>query len=262
MGDLRDRVDREQKVEKKKIKDTVIGILVVVVIGATVLWVYNNERNKVSRDLAKRIAELSPRGGPPETIEGLQQAIKLYEDQIERNIREAAQTGVYWKILAIRLADKGMHLNALDAFEKALQYNSNDPTLFFLIGESASVAAASSLGFSADSADEKEHFTKLAESAYLQSIQMDPVYAKPRLGLGILYTRDFSRAADAIPHLERYMEILPNSIQGMMALGRAYYMTQNYNRAIEMYDRIISRTKDANIRAQAENNIAMIRDLM
>jgi len=245
----------------KKFKEVVLAILVLSVIGSALVWVYRYERNKVHVNLAKRIADLSPRGGPPETIEGLKAAIAAYEAQIELNVKEGAQTGVYWKILAIRLADKGMHRDALDAYERALHFNGDDPTLLYLTGESASAAAASTLAFSGNSAAERERYLDLAESAYLRSIQLDATYAKPRLGLGILYTFEMNRAAQAIPHLERYRELIPKDLKGMFVLARAYYMTESYDRAIELYDLIISQSKDPKVRAEAQNNKEIIRNL-
>ena len=242
----------------KKIKDTVIGIAVVALIVSLVIWVYNHEKNKGHRELAKRISELSSKGGPPETIDGLKEAIAAYEAQIELNVKEGAQTGVYWKILAIRLADRGMHRDALDALDRAIYYNSEDPTLFYLTGEYASIAAASVVGFSRDSVSEKEHFTNLAESAYLRAIQLDLGYARPRLGLGILYTFDLDRPSEAIPYLERYVQLASNDIQGMFVLARAYYMTENFTGAAELYDRIIARSKDPRVRAEAQNNKEII----
>lgn len=246
----------------KKLKDTLIGIAILLVVGALVLVVYNNEKSKVNRNLAKRIAELSPRGGPPETIEGLKKAISIYEAQIEQNVREGAQTGVYWKILATRLADRGMHRDALDALERAIHFNANDPTLFFLTGESASVVAASVVGFAGNTQAEKERYTGLAESAYLRSIQLDASYARPRLGLGILYTFDLNRPAEAIPHMERYLQIAPNDTRGMFVLARAFFMTENYNLAVELYDRIISVSKDPKIREEALNNREITRNMI
>ena len=243
-------------------KEVAFGIFSIVIIGLTIYGIVNFMQNKVRSDLAKRVAQLSPRSGPPETIEGLRKAIALYEEQIERNVKEGAQTGVYWKILAIRLADKGMHRDALDAFERAIQYTPEDPTLLFLIGDSASVVAASTLGFSGNVGTEKEHYTRLAETAYLRSIQLDEVYVRPLLGLGILYTFDVSRAAEAVPYLERYLQLTPNDVKGMFVLARAYYMTQSYDRAIELYDRIIGRTKDPKVKAEAQNNKDIIRDIL
>jgi hypothetical protein len=37
----------------------------------------------------------------------------------------------------------------------------------------------------------------------------------------------------------------------MFVLASAYYMTENFSKAIEQYDRIVSRTKDQNIREKA-----------
>jgi len=245
-----------------RVKDAFIGIFVLVSFGILIVMVYNYEVDKGHRDLAKRIIGLDSKSGPPETIDGLKKAIALYEKQIELNVKTGAQTGVYWKILAIRLADKGMHKDAIEAFDRALYYNASDPTLFYLTGESASVAAASTLDMNNNSVSEKERYQNLAESAYLRAIELDPTYGKPKLGLGILYTFDMDRPADAVPHLERYLQIMPNDIKGMFILARACFMTDNNERAVELYDRIIHRSKDPKVKAEAQNNIDFIRNMM
>jgi len=244
-----------------RIKDAVIGLFVVVSFGALIFMVYHFETEKGHRNLAKRIIGLSSRGGPPQTIEGLKEAIALYERQIEFNVRTGAQTGAYWKILAIRLADRGMHKDALEAFDRALYFNADDPTLFYLTGESASVAAASTVGFKENAAVERTHYQNLAESSYLRAIQLDPTYAKPKLGLGLLYTFDMDRPAEAIPHLEKYLQIVPGDISGMFILARAYFMTGDNDRAVELYDRIIYRSKDPKVRTEAQNNREFIRNM-
>ncbi|HCC36897.1 MAG TPA: hypothetical protein DEQ14_04400 [Treponema sp.] len=247
-----------------KVKNTILGILVFLVLGGGVTLVYRHEKSKTHRDLAKRIAEISPRGGPPETIEGLREAIAAYEAQIELNVKEGAQTGVYWKILAVRLSDKGMYRDAISALEKALRYNANDPTLLFLTGEAASIVAANALRFSVASGAERDHYYELAESAYLRAIERDSSYAKPLLGLGILYTFDLDRPrpAEAIPYLERYLDLLSTDVKAMFVLARAYYMTENYEPAIDMYDRILSRSKDPQVREEALNNMEIVRSEM
>ncbi|MDR1240069.1 MAG: tetratricopeptide repeat protein [Treponema sp.] len=240
-----------------RIKDAFWGILVLLIIGALVVVVYRYEANKNHRDLAKRIAELSPRGAPPETIEGLRAAIAAYEDQIELNVKEGAQTGVYWKILATRLADRSMHRDALEALEKAIAYNAEDPALFYLTGLSAAIVAASALDFPGSSGApgaERNKYFALAESAYLQAIRLEPDYARPRYGLGILYVFELDRPAEAIPHLARYLELMSTDINAMFALARAYYVTGNNAAAVELYDRIISRTKDQTQKAEAQKN--------
>ena len=244
----------------KKVKDTIVAILVLLVIGTLIYVVYTHGRNREQRALAQRISALSPRGGLPETIEGLRQAIAIYEEQIENYVRDGAQTGAYWKILAIRLSDRGMHRDALNALERAIHYNADDPTLFFLTGESASVTAASTMDFGSNSSAERERLLTLAETAYLRAIQMDDTYQRPRLSLAILYTFDLDRPSDAIPLMERYLDISPNDINGMFVLARALYMTEQYRRAVDLYDRIITTTRDPQVRNEAQNNREMIMD--
>jgi len=244
---------------RNKIRDAFLGILVLLVLGTAVTQVYRHQKGKAHRDLAKRIAEINPRGGIPRTIDGLRQAIAAYEAQIELNVKEGAQTGVYWKILAIRLADKGMHRDAIAALERALYFNADDPTLMYLTGESSSIVAANALNFSVSSEAEREHFYRIAESSYIRAIALDDSYAKPLLGLGILYTFDLSRPAEAILYLSRYLDLLSTDIKAMFVLARAYYMTENYGKAVELYDRILARSKDPKVRAEAQNNKELIR---
>jgi len=246
----------------KNSKDTIIAVLVVLVIGALVFWVYNHGKDRSRQNLAKQIAALSSKGGPPETIEGLKDAIALYEVQIEQNVKDGAQIGVYWKILATRYADRGMHRDALTALEQALHYSPEDPVLFYLTGESASIVAASVLDFSIHSESEKEHFQSLAESGYLKAIQLDGNYARPLLGLGILYTFDLNLPKEAIPHMERYAQLMPNDTKGMFVLARAYYMAENFEGAVGQYDRILSISKDPKVRSEAQNNKDIIRNFM
>jgi len=246
----------------KKLKEILSGILVIAVVGTAFYFIYQNVTTKTHKDLAKRIAELSPKGGPPETIDGLRKAIALYEDQIERNVREGAQTGVYWKILAIRLADKKMHNDALKAFERAIYFNTEDPTIYYLTGVSAASVAKSIVGFSAGDQKEKEKLYKLSENSYLRSMELDITYTKPMYGIAILYIFELDRPQDAIPYLERYLKISTSDISAMFVLARAYYTTENYSGAVELYDKIISRTKDKKIKEEAQKNKDIVQGMI
>jgi len=237
----------------KKIKEFFTALIILFIVGAAVYFIYNQTTTRHSRELAKRMAELSPRGGPPETIEGLRAAIALYEDQIERNVREGAQTGVYWKILATRLADRNLHNNALEALEKAIYYNTEDPALYYLTGVSAGSVAKSITGFSVNAEREKDHYYKLAENSYIRALELDITYTRPMYGLAVLYAYELDRPEDAIVQLERYLQISPSDIQAMFILARANFMIGNLNRASEIYERIADRTKDKNVREEALN---------
>jgi len=235
----------------KKIKEFFIAILIIGALGTVIYFMYQSGSNHTNRELAKRMAEISPRGGPPESIEGLRKAISLYEDQIERNVREGAQTGIYWKILATRLADRNMHNDALNALERAIYFNTEDPSLFYLTGVSAASVAASVVGFSNAAEREKEHFFRLAENSYLRAIDLDITYTKPMYGLAVLYVFELDKPQEAIPYLERYLQIMTSDFMAMFVLARAYYMTGNSSMAIEVYDRIADRTRDNRIKEEA-----------
>jgi len=242
----------------KQLKEILLGMFVIIVAAFLVVFIYRQESLSKNRALAKQILELSPRGGPPETIDGLRQAIALYEAQIERNVQEAAQTGVYWKILATRLADKNLHNDALAALDRAIYYNTDDPILFHLTGVSAGNVAKSIIGFSANAENERAHYFKLAENGYLRALELDDTYTKPMYGIAILYAFELNRPAEAIPYLERYLKIQASDISAMFVLARAYVMIENHSQAIEIYERIINRTKDRKIKEEALNNIDII----
>ncbi|MDR2607721.1 MAG: tetratricopeptide repeat protein [Treponema sp.] len=244
-----------------KVKEVLSGIVIVAVVFAVVFGVYSGAKKKSHRDLAKRIAELSPRGGPPETVEGLSKAIALYEDQITLNLKEGVQTASYWKILATRYIDKKLYNEALKALERAVYYNNEDPTLFYLTGLSAGVVAKSSLDFPGTEENLQMRYFTLAEQAYLRSIELDPDYPKPRYGLGILYSFELGRPLEALPHLEHYAELLPRDMNALFALARVYYQTGNNERALEIYDRIIREAKDQNQKAEAQKNREFILEM-
>jgi tetratricopeptide (TPR) repeat protein len=244
------------------------GIAAALVISGVILGVYLVEKQKSRYDLARRIADLSPRGGIPATIEGLRQAIAIYEEAVEEHVRDAAQTGAYWKILAVRLADKGMHRDALDALDMSIRYNGEDPVLFYLTGVSAAVVAKNALGFSRDASSpaefeaERDHYYAMAERAYTRAVELDNTYAKPRYGLGILYTFELERPAEAIPQLEKYLELMSRDVDAMFALARAYYMTADYQKAVDLYDRVVVSTKDTAKQTEARNNRDYVLGLM
>jgi tetratricopeptide (TPR) repeat protein len=237
-------------------KDMRTGLVVITLIAALVIGFNIYRKYSARSSLAARITELSPRGGPPGTIEGLREAITLYEAQIEQYVKDAAQTGVYWKILATRLQDKGLHTEALNALERAIAYNPEEATLHHLRGLSAGIVAKSHYdgALTREGISQQDYYFTLAERSYLRAIELNSDYGRPRYGLGILYVFELNRPAEAIPHLERYLEISKNNVDGMFVLARAYYMTGQYEPALELYERIPSLTKDPQKRADAAQN--------
>ena len=238
---------------KKSNRKALFGIFVIIFLTCAVIAFQTYSNNRELNDMAQSIASLG-NDQQPETIEGLRLAIAAYERQIEAHVRDAAQTGMYWKILAIRLQDRGLHNEALGALERAIYFTPGDPVLHFLTGVSAAYVAKYFHEFSAGTSLRQEQLYTLAERAYLRSLELDSRYQRARYGLAVLYVFELNRPADAIPHLERYLEITRNDLDALFILGRAYYTTRDFHRALDIYDRIIALTRDDNRRNEARAN--------
>jgi tetratricopeptide (TPR) repeat protein len=246
------------RTDMKVRKEVVVGIGVIVILAAAFTLLYNYGLNRERSRFARRLAELGNPGGPPETVEGLRKAIELYEEQIELHVKDAAQTGVYWKILAVRLQDRGLHNDALQALERAVFYTPQDSSLLYLTGLSAARVAKSSLDFPADGKDVSARYYALAEDAYRKAAAMDDRYIKPLYALGVLYVFELGRPEDAIPVMERCVTLAPNDVDALAVLAHAYALTAQYEFALNLYDRILALTKDKAKRAEVEENRRLV----
>jgi tetratricopeptide (TPR) repeat protein len=238
-------------------KEARIGIVVILVAIGVLIGIFIQQSAKGRNELAQRIADLG-NGGPPETIEGLQRAIAAYESRIEQHVKDAAQTALYWKILAIRFQDSGLHNEALNALERALYYTPGDQVLHYLTGISAAVVAKSYHNFDGLANSERDRLFALAEESYLHAIALDDRYLQPLYGVGVLYAFELDRPEDAIPYLQRYLEISKNDVDTLFVLARAYYMISAYEEAVAVYDNIISLTGDEQKRTEAQNNRQLV----
>jgi tetratricopeptide (TPR) repeat protein len=233
-------------------KKSWIVVLVLVGIIAVAVGGYVIRRNASWGALAVRISEMGSGGAPPETIEGLKKAIAAYGDRIELYTRDVAQVGIYWKILSVRLMDRKLYGEALETLKEAIRLQPEDATLHYLFGLSSSILAKSTYG------KEKESLFAQAEAAHLRAIELDPKYARPRYAIGVLYVFELNRPEAAIPHLKRYLELESRDVDAMFILARSYYMTGDLQEALSLYDRIITTTRDASKKSEAENNKKII----
>ncbi|GMO46561.1 MAG: tetratricopeptide repeat protein [Termitinemataceae bacterium] len=234
-----------------------VTVFVFGIIGGGVYFMYHYQQQKLSYNFAKRLLEYGPRKGVPRTIEDLQKAIALYESVQNDYIKTVSQTATYWKILGTRFADKQMYLEALDSFEKAIQYTPDDEVLHFLSATNAAYAAKS------------QHTQQLAmkyfdisQLAYKRAIELQSEYSQARYGLAVLYIYELNKPQDGIEQLLHYMEGRSNDAQAMMMMARALYMTGDFAGAVDWYDRAIPLSKDKTLATEAKNNRDTIRDMM
>ena len=195
----------------------------------------------------------------PTTIEELTVAIGKYQNRIEDIINAEVRIGIWYKILAIRYLDNKMYGKALETFRTAIEYYPTNQNLYYYVGVCAGYMAKSALDFDATgTSSQKNNYYNLAESAYLRAIELEPKYVRALYGLSILYVFELDRPADAIPYLERAVDIEKRHIDAMFVLARSFYMTGDYDAADSMYDRILSVPMVKTRKEEAEKNNATI----
>ena len=248
-------------------KEVIVGIVVIslFVLGVAGSQIY--QRIKIRDDLANRISSMGPEspsgsGSSPQTIQELSTAIATYERQIEAHVRDASQTAVYYKILATRLQDNGLHNDAIEAIEKALYLTPADPVLLYMAGLSFAVMAKVHIDFTRVGTAESDRLYALSEQSYLRAIELNDRYLRPRYGLAILYVFELERPEDAIQHLERILEISRNDIDAMAVLARAFFMIGAYEESLDLYERILSVSRDEERRSEARSNRQYILELI
>jgi tetratricopeptide (TPR) repeat protein len=240
----------------KKSREIISGIFVIIILVTGAVVLYRAAKSRERAVFARSILSEGSRSGIPETIDGLREAIARYEKEIDQFVSTTARAGTYWRIMAVRLRERGLHREALAALERAIAYYPADPSLLYFTGLSAAEVARSSLDFSASGGGpgESAHFFDLAESAWLKAISMDDTYIRPLYTLGVLYVFELDRSADAIPLMERYLDQTNNNADGMAVLAHAYALTGRYGEALDLYDEILSITKDAAKRQAVEES--------
>jgi len=231
------------------------GLGIVILIIAAILTYVLYERNMQRQAFAEHVvSQSSGRWAQPDTVASLQKSISSYERRIARYVEAAARNATFWKLLAVRLQQRQLHGEALDALARAIQYAPEDPALHHFTGVSAAIQAKSFHQFPGrTNADRAEHFV-LAEQAFLRAIELDDRYLPPRYSLGVLYVFDLDRPEDAVPHLQQVLEINRGNTDAMMVLARAFFMMANYQASVDLFDRIISITGDPERRREAQDN--------
>ena len=203
----------------------------------------------------KRMQNLEEGVSNPTTIEELKDAIQKYEHRVEDVTSAAAQTGIWYKILASRYLDKGMYGEALKYYQKAIEYFPANQNLYYWVGVCAGYMAKSSLDYNATANfSQKENYLKLSESAYLRALELEPTYARALYGLAVLYVFDLDESEKAIPLLEKLLTIETRNTDAMMILARAYYENYEFDKAVDLYDKIISISTSPEKKAAAEAN--------
>ena len=215
----------------------------------------------VSNKRIIRMQKMEEGVGSPTTIEELKTAIEKYDARIADLQLSQSQVGIWYKILGTRYLDNKMYGEALKAFQSALQYYPDNQNLYYYVGICAGYMSHTALDYNATgNMEQKYNYLKLAETAYLRAIEIEPRYSRALYALSVLYVYELDEPAKAIPYLEKVLDIEKKHTDAMFVLARAYYSTYEFDKAIEMYDKIISVTTSDKKKAGAEANKKIVLD--
>ena len=215
----------------------------------------------VSNKRIIRMQKMEEGVGSPTTIEELKTAIEKYDARIADLQLSQSQVGIWYKILGTRYLDNKMYGEALKAFQSALQYYPDNQNLYYYVGICAGYMSHTALDYNATgNMEQKYNYLKLAETAYLRAIEIEPRYSRALYALSVLYVYELDEPAKAILYLERVLDIEKKHTDAMFVLARAYYSTYEFDKAVEMYDKIISVTTSDKKKADAEANKKIVLD--
>lgn len=208
-----------------------------------------------SNKTIKRMQNLEEGVSSPSTEAELMDAIEKYQNRVNDIQLAEGQTGIWYKMLAVRYLDAKMYGEALKNFQKAIQFYPSNQNLYYYVGVCAGYMAKASLDYNAAGNNiEKWNYYRLSESAYLQAIEFEPKYGRALYGLGVLYVYEMNECAKAIPHLEKLLSFDTRNTDAMFVLARAYYVEGEYDKALALYDRIPSVTKSEQKKNDAMTN--------
>lgn len=234
---------------------------VVVVFALVVASIFCSCKTSGKDILKKRIQRMEESSSNPVSIEEIEAAIEEFSNEADEVTTKNAQVGMWHKVLGLKYLDKKMYGKALDCFQTALTYYPDNANLYYYVGNCAGYLGNSALDYEATGSYEKmENYYDLSEKAYLRALSIDDRYAYALYGIGVLYVYQLGQPEDAIPHLEKLLTIDTKNVDGMFVLANAYYLTRNYDKSADMFDKIIATTKSEKTKQAAEENKKKVLD--
>lgn len=215
----------------------------------------------VSNKTIMRYQKMEEGVSNPSTIEEYKAAIEKYQERVSDIQLANQQIGIWYKILGTKYVENKMYGEALKCFQSALEYYPDNQNLYYWVGVCAGYMSHQSLDYGASgNTTVRYNYLKLAEEAYLRAIKIEHKYVRALYGLGVLYVFELEEPEKAIPHLEKLLNIDTKNHDAMFVLASAYYLTYDFDKAIEIYDKIIATTKSSDVKSQAEANKQQILD--
>ncbi len=201
--------------------------------------------------LVQRLEPEHATGAEPseQRIEELREDIRRYRSVIEERVEAAGRLGVKYRALAMKYLEDGRYGLAMEAFQEAIEYQPENPVLFYYLGLSAANKAKAELA-----EEEQAELFRTAERAYQRAVELEPEYTQAQYALAVLYAFELEEYEEAAAVIGELLAHDPENARGHAVRGYVYASMGRFNQAIDAYDRVIEYARDEAMRDQARAN--------
>ncbi len=146
-----------------------------------------------------------------------------------------------------------MYFKAYEHFNNAIDFFPESEMLHYYRG-----IAASQYALSQDRDNIKRDFLDRAKRSHEYSLVLNPGFNKGLYALSILYIYDFDMQEEAKELLDRLLAISSRQFDAMLLRALLYEKDGDLNASLDLYDRVLSLSKNDKHIVRAETNRELI----
>jgi len=189
-----------------------------------------------------------------ERIAEIEAEIQGYREAVAEHVRAYNGLARYEKLLANELIAQELYGPALEALERAMVIQTDNPVLYYLAAvTTAHRARAGVLG-----GDETEWLLR-SEELYREAIELDPSYHDALYGLTVLLAFELDQPVEALETIRRLSEIETGDPKVRFLLANVLVRNGMYDEALSVYDDLARTAPSAEQRTRAEQNREALR---
>lgn len=184
-----------------------------------------------------------------ERVAELERHVRQYHDRVVELVKKQGELGILYRMLALQYVDGQMYGPALANLEKGLDIYPNNHTMLYYAGLCAGQLAKAE-------PDEGARREGLREAAhyYRRAIALRSSYVEARYALAVLYVFELERAEEAVPHLQRVLEVQEGHTRAKFLLARVRTEQGRLEEAARLYAEIAAESGVAEQQRRAREN--------
>lgn len=174
----------------------------------------------------------------PQRIEELRREVQRWEREVDLLAQALNQSASANKLLANELIQQGLYGPALEALQRAMVLQSENPSVYYL---AAIAAARTAPAHQIDG--RRDEFLQLAEAMYRSALRMDQNHRDALYGLGVLLAFEMDRPVEALEPVQRLVELETGNMQPRFLKANILVRLGRDREAIEVYEDIAQRAR-------------------